>query len=88
MMHDLKELEQKHPDLLTPDSPTQRVSGEPLSRFETRFARIPHAQHRKTHIPKANYEILTRGTRKLLGADTIEYTVEMKVERCRNIVNL
>lgn len=30
---ELKELEQKYPDLLTPDSPTQRVGGQPLDKF-------------------------------------------------------
>ena len=29
LMHRLQELETKHPDLLTPDSPTQRVGGKP-----------------------------------------------------------
>ena len=29
LMRDLQELEGKHPDLITPDSPTQRVGGTP-----------------------------------------------------------
>ena len=35
----LQELEQTYPDLITPDSPTQRVGGEPLEKF----GEIPHA---------------------------------------------
>lgn len=31
---ELFDLEQKFPDLITPDSPTQRVGGEPLDKFE------------------------------------------------------
>ena len=31
----LKELEQAHPELISPDSPTQRVSGRPLEGFAT-----------------------------------------------------
>jgi DNA ligase (NAD+) len=35
LMHQLKELEQRHPELLTPDSPTQRVGGRPAEGFAT-----------------------------------------------------
>ena len=31
----LREIEQKHPELVTPDSPTLRVGGEPSERFES-----------------------------------------------------
>ena len=34
MMNRLKQLEAEHPELITPDSPTQRVGGEALSQFE------------------------------------------------------
>lgn len=44
---ELKQLETERPELLTPDSPTQRVGGEPLDEFE----KIPH---RKPMISLAN----------------------------------
>src|SRR5438067_6924752 len=31
----LRELEKAHPELVTPDSPTQRVGGQPLSGFRS-----------------------------------------------------
>ena len=34
LLNELRAIESDHPDLLTPDSPTQRVGGRPLSRFE------------------------------------------------------
>ena len=34
LKHELYKLEQQYPDLLTPDSPTQRVGGEPLKEFK------------------------------------------------------
>ncbi len=40
LLRELIDLEEKHPDLITPDSPTQRVGGEPIDGFKT----IPHAQ--------------------------------------------
>jgi DNA ligase (NAD+) len=33
LKHELAELEEQHPELITPDSPTQRVAGEPLPQF-------------------------------------------------------
>lgn len=35
LMHELLELEEAHPELRAPDSPTQRVGGEPLEGFES-----------------------------------------------------
>ena len=34
LKHELTQLEEKFPDLITPDSPTQRVAGKPLDKFE------------------------------------------------------
>ncbi len=38
LLHDLERLEAEHPDLVTPDSPTQRVAGRPTDAFPT----VPH----------------------------------------------
>lgn len=35
LLHKLRGLEAKHPDLISPDSPTQRVGGSPISGFRT-----------------------------------------------------
>jgi DNA ligase (NAD+) len=40
MLRELGELEEEHPELRTPDSPTQRVSGRPLDKFN----RVEHAE--------------------------------------------
>jgi DNA ligase (NAD+) len=34
LLSELKNIEQQHPELITPDSPTQRVSGQPIEGFE------------------------------------------------------
>src|SRR3989338_11582484 len=34
LKHELSQIEERHPDLITPDSPTQRVAGEPLPGFK------------------------------------------------------
>ncbi|MEQ9567786.1 MAG: NAD-dependent DNA ligase LigA, partial [Pseudomonadales bacterium] len=41
LMRELQELEGKYPQLLTPDSPSQRVGAAPLSAFETVEHRLP-----------------------------------------------
>ena len=41
LMRELQELESAHPELRSPDSPTQRVGGEPLDGFEAVRHRIP-----------------------------------------------
>ena len=35
LMRELEQLETEHPELVTPDSPTQRVGGEPVDGFRT-----------------------------------------------------
>ncbi len=40
LIRELRELEAAHPELVTPDSPTQRVAGRPLDRFE----QVRHAE--------------------------------------------
>src|SRR6201990_825407 len=39
-MNELKALEAEHPDLITPDSPTQRVGGKP----KEGFAKVAHSR--------------------------------------------
>ena len=41
LMQRLKALEAEHPDLITPDSPTQRVGGQALSQFEQVRHQVP-----------------------------------------------
>src|SRR6516165_6991377 len=35
LLKELQEIEVAHPDLVTPDSPTQRVGGQPIEGFRT-----------------------------------------------------
>ncbi|HOG49375.1 MAG TPA: NAD-dependent DNA ligase LigA [Lentisphaeria bacterium] len=41
LYQELKDLEQAWPELVTPDSPTQRVAGEPLAAFATKLHALP-----------------------------------------------
>jgi DNA ligase (NAD+) len=41
LIRELQDIERDYPQLVTPDSPTQRVGGKPLSAFETATHRVP-----------------------------------------------
>lgn len=41
LMNELRKLEAEHPELITPDSPTQRVAGVPLEKFEKIVHAVP-----------------------------------------------
>ncbi|MBF0292754.1 MAG: NAD-dependent DNA ligase LigA [Nitrospinae bacterium] len=81
LMRELSELESKHPDLITPDSPTRRVGGEPAKEL----APVPH---------NPNAPMLSLGNAysfgeleefhgrvvKNLGGESFQYTVEPKID--------
>src|SRR5258708_14665269 len=41
LLHELERLEAENPDLVTPDSPTQRVAGRPIEGFTTVEHAVP-----------------------------------------------
>jgi len=75
---ELRALEEKHPDLVTPDSPTQRVAGAPLEGFPT----IEHAAPMLSLESDKEEEALRRfdqRLRKSLG-EQVEYVLEPKLD--------
>ncbi len=76
---ELKKLEEQHPDLVTPDSPTQRVSGRPLEGFETVTHTIPMLSIDNTYNAdelRAFDERVAKG----LGSKNYDYVVEPKID--------
>jgi DNA ligase (NAD+) len=83
LMDELKALESEHPDLLTPDSPTQRVGGRPLSEFRTvrHSARMLSLDNTYSEEELKAFDERVRRGLKLTGDDPdIEYAVEPKVD--------
>lgn len=76
---DLKQLEEQHPELLTPDSPTQRVGGEPIEGFKTVRHRQPMMSIDNTYSADELKEF-DRRIRKLLGGEAVTYVVELKID--------
>jgi DNA ligase (NAD+) len=75
----LQELESKFPDLVTPDSPTQRVGAVPLEEFETVTHTIPMVSLDNA-FDDGEVRDFDQRLRKLLELDEIEYTVEPKLD--------
>ena len=79
LMQRLKELELQHPDLVTPDSPTQRVGGAPAAEF-------PKVRHPAPMMSLDNtYSVddlrdFDRRVRELAGRDQVEYVAELKLD--------
>ncbi|MXX10495.1 MAG: NAD-dependent DNA ligase LigA [Nitrospira sp. SB0677_bin_15] len=79
LFKELQDLEKQHPDLLTPDSPTQRVSGAPLAQF----AKVPHDRALlsldSVLVPGEVSAFDTR-IKKELDSGRVEYAVEPKYD--------
>ena len=79
LFRQLEALEAAHPELRTPDSPTQRVGAAPLEKFGTVRHRHQMLSLNNVSTPDALAEFDAR-VRKFLGAERIEYVGEPKVD--------
>lgn len=76
MLRQLENLEQAHPEWITPDSPTQRVGGQPLSAFEEVTHRVPLQSLQDVFSPEELLEFHQR----VSHGEEIEYVLEPKVD--------
>ncbi|HEX5607413.1 MAG TPA: NAD-dependent DNA ligase LigA [Candidatus Binatia bacterium] len=76
----LLELEKKHPELVTPDSPTQKVGGPPLERFSTVQHSLPMLSLNNAMDPQELVEFEERIQRFLKHKESIDYAVEPKID--------
>lgn len=79
LLKELVDLEKKHPDLATPDSPTQRVGGAPIDGFVTVKHRLPMLSIDNTYSPSELKEFDKRVC-KGLGKEKPSYMVELKID--------
>jgi DNA ligase (NAD+) len=79
MMAELKHLEAAHPELVTPDSPTQRVGGAPRKGFETR-QHSPAMMSLDNTYSMEELEEFDRRARELIGRERIDYVTEHKFD--------
>src|SRR4051812_48645941 len=80
LRHELTQIEIEHPELITPDSPTQRVAGEPLPGFK----QIKHSSRMLSLNDVFNEEALNawvgRITKLLPPGTNLEYFMDIKMD--------
>jgi DNA ligase (NAD+) len=79
LKHELAQLEEAFPELITPDSPTQRVAGKPLGRFTA----IAHSQRMLSLndvFDETELEAWAVRITKLAPEEKLEYFVDLKMD--------
>jgi DNA ligase (NAD+) len=79
LYRELKDLEAEHPELVDPDSPTQRVSGAPLDAFRQIKHRTPMLSLDNTYSETEITEFYRR-IQRLLRLDRVKTIIEPKVD--------
>jgi len=79
LKHELYQLEQEYPEFITPDSPTQRVAGEPLEGFKKVRHQVPMLSMEDVFSEK---ELLDWEDylKRLAPSTKIEYFAELKID--------
>jgi DNA ligase (NAD+) len=79
LMQRLCELEEQHPELVTPDSPTQRVGGQPINGFRPVRHAVPMLSIDNTYS-EGDLRAFDARVRRGLGGERPRYMVEQKVD--------
>jgi DNA ligase (NAD+) len=79
LKHELTQIEEQHPELITPDSPTQRVAGEPLPGFK----QIRHSARMLSLndvFSEEEFDAWVKRTSKLASAEKIDFFADLKMD--------
>ena len=79
LVEQLKRLEAEHPELVTPDSPTQRIGDRPVEGLRQLEHRVPMLSIDNTYSIEELQKYAER-TAKLLPDEPIEWVVELKID--------
>ncbi|MGD9486837.1 MAG: NAD-dependent DNA ligase LigA [Calditrichaceae bacterium] len=80
LLKELEQLEKDHPQLITPDSPTGRVSGEPTKDFPTVRHPFPMLSLSNTYNESEFREFDQRVRSALKEHEPVEYVAELKID--------
>ena len=80
LLKDLEALEAERPDLVTSDSPTQRVGGSPLDEFTTVPHAVPMLSIDNAYSEGELREWATRVRKGLTSTEPIRYVAELKID--------
>jgi len=79
LKHELSQIEEAHPELITPDSPTQRVAGKPLPQFK----KVQHSGRMLSLndvFDEAEFEAWVARIKKLANTEDIEFFMDLKMD--------
>ena len=79
LKHELYKLEQKYPDLITPDSPTQRVSGQALDKFAKVKHKVPMLSLEDVFYLE-EFQAWQERIQKLVPRQKFDYFAELKID--------
>jgi DNA ligase (NAD+) len=79
LYHELIDLETQFPQLITPESPTQRVAGQPMKEFKPVRHLVPMLSLDNTYSQEELREFVNR-VKRLLPGGSLEWLVEPKVD--------
>jgi DNA ligase (NAD+) len=80
LMRELAALEASHPELITADSPTQRVGAAPLAAFGEVAHRLPMLSLENAFTPEEVVDFDRRVRERLAASDAIDYSAEPKLD--------
>ena len=79
LYRELADLERSFPELITPESPTQRVGGQPLKEFKPVRHRVPMLSLDNTYSQEEVRQFVSRAQRVLPG-ETLDWILEPKID--------
>ena len=80
LMRQLQKLEAEHPEFQSPDSPTQKVGGEPIEGFVTVEHRVPMLSIDNVYNETAEMAEFGNRVVKQIGPEPVEWIVEYKID--------
>ncbi|HCD5319746.1 TPA: NAD-dependent DNA ligase LigA [Klebsiella michiganensis] len=80
LMRELRELEAQHPELITPDSPTQRVGAAPLASFSQIRHEVPMLSLDNVFDEESFLAFNKRVQDRLKNTDNLTYCCELKLD--------
>lgn len=79
-LKELQDIEEQFPELVTPDSPTQRVGSDLTSKFATVEHRVPMLSLSNTYNEKELYDFDRRVFDGISDGQPVEYVAELKID--------
>ncbi len=79
LFHELKALEEAHPELVTPDSPTQQIGAEPAAGFTQVRHEVPMLSLGNV-FSRDDLERWLRQVYRLAGREQLDFVVEAKID--------